>query len=279
MCRHLAYLGPPTTLSALLLDPPHGLLRQSYAPADMRGGGTVNADGFGAGWYAPAETAADPGSGAGANSAGEAGPAGPGPVRYRSAQPLWSDTSFHALAGATRSSVVLAAVRSATPGMPVVSTAVAPFAEGRWLFSHNGVVRGWPGSVAALASGLPVTDLMTLDAPSDSALLWALVRHRLRDGANPGTVLAEIVVAVQAAAPGSRLNLLLTDGSTIWATTWGHALSVCTTPDSTTVASEPLDPSPGWTGVPDRHLVVARPGRHRLAILTALQSTHAQGVR
>ena len=51
MCRHLAYLGPPTTLSALVLEPPHGLLRQSYAPADMRGGGTVNADGFGAGWY------------------------------------------------------------------------------------------------------------------------------------------------------------------------------------------------------------------------------------
>ena len=53
MCRHLAYLGPPVTLAALLLDPPHGLLHQSYAPADMRGGGTVNADGFGAGWYPP----------------------------------------------------------------------------------------------------------------------------------------------------------------------------------------------------------------------------------
>ena len=52
MCRHLAYLGPPTTLSALVLEPTHGLLRQSYAPLDMRGGGTVNADGFGVGWYA-----------------------------------------------------------------------------------------------------------------------------------------------------------------------------------------------------------------------------------
>ena len=51
VCRHLAYLGPPTTLAALLFDPPHGLLHQSYAPADMRGGGTVNADGFGVGWY------------------------------------------------------------------------------------------------------------------------------------------------------------------------------------------------------------------------------------
>ena len=37
MCRHLAYLGPPATLSALVLEPTHGLLRQSYAPLDMRG--------------------------------------------------------------------------------------------------------------------------------------------------------------------------------------------------------------------------------------------------
>ena len=53
MCRHLAYVGPPTGLAPLVLDAPHGLLHQSYAPSDMRGGGTVNADWFGAGWYPP----------------------------------------------------------------------------------------------------------------------------------------------------------------------------------------------------------------------------------
>ena len=121
---------------------------------------------------------------------------------------------------------MLAAVRSATPGMPVTSTAAAPFAEGRWLFSHNGVVRGWPAAVAGPAAGLPVTDLLTLDAPTDSALLWALVRHRLRAGDDPAAVLADVVRSVDGAAPGSRLNLLLTDGTAIWATTWTHALSV-----------------------------------------------------
>jgi hypothetical protein len=34
VCRHLAYLGPPTTLSALVLEPPHGLLRQTVVPMD-----------------------------------------------------------------------------------------------------------------------------------------------------------------------------------------------------------------------------------------------------
>jgi len=55
------------------------------------------------------------------------------------------------------------------------------------MFSHNGIVAGWPESVADLARGLPIEDLVTLDAPTDSALLWALVRHRLRGGA-PGVV-------------------------------------------------------------------------------------------
>ena len=241
MCRHLAYLGPPTTLAALLLDPPHGLLHQSYAPADMRCDAVVNADGFGAGWY-PA-TDLDP------------------PARYRSDRPIWADPAFAALATVTPAPAVLAAVRSATPGLPVTEAAAAPFAEARRLFSHNGVIRGWPDTVAGLAAELPVTDLLTLDAPTDSALLWALVRHRLRAGDDPAAVLAGVVHAVEDAAPGSRLNLLLTDGSTIWATTWTHALSVRAEAGAVTVASEPSDPGPGWVAVPDRHLVVATPQR------------------
>jgi gamma-glutamyl hercynylcysteine S-oxide hydrolase len=273
VCRHLAYLGPPTTLAALLLDPPHGLLHQSYAPADMRGGGTVNADGFGAGWYPPAAagTAANapmpvPGAAPCGEPTSAAHPAAAegapgGPARYRSDRPIWADTAFAALAPVTTGTAVLAAVRSATTGLPVTAPAAAPFGEGRWLFSHNGLIRGWPGAVAGLAAELPVTDLLTLDAPTDSALLWALVRHRLRAGDDPAAVLAGVVRAVAAAAPGSRLNLLLTDGTAVWATTWTHALSVRVEAGAVTVASEPIDGSGGWVAVPDRHLVVATPQR------------------
>ncbi|MGW5672961.1 ergothioneine biosynthesis protein EgtC [Micromonospora sp. NPDC003776] len=235
MCRHLAYLGPPVSLRSLLYDPPYGLLRQSWAPRDMRGGGTVNADGFGVGWY--------PGAG--------------DPVRYRRPQPLWSDTTLPQLAAATVTGAALAAVRSATVGMPVQESAAAPFGEGRWLFSHNGVVRGWPDAVVPLAAELPVRDLLTLDAPTDAALLWALVRHRLRAGAPPATAIADTVAAVTVAAPGSRLNLLLTDGVTVVASVAGHALSARRAPDSVLLASEPLDDDPGWQAVPDGRLVVA----------------------
>jgi glutamine amidotransferase len=143
--------------------------------------------------------------------------------------------------------------------MPVVETAAAPFAEGPWLFSHNGVVRGWPDAVAGLAARLPTRDLLTLDAPTDSALLWALVRDRLRAGVPAAKALAETVGEVAAAAPGSRLNLLLTDGRQIVASTAGHALSVRAGAGSVLVSSEPLDPGPAWAAVPEGHLLIATP--------------------
>jgi glutamine amidotransferase len=236
VCRHLAYVGPPVTLASLVLEPSHGLLRQSYAPADMRGGGTVNADGFGAGWYPDDKAPA---------------------ARYRSPSPIWSDASFADLAAATRSPGVLAAVRSATVGMPVAAAAAAPFAEDRWLFSHNGVVRGWPEAMTEVAARLPVRDLLTLDAPTDTALLWALVRDRLRAGEPAADAVPGVVAEVSAAAPGSRLNLLFTDGHTLVATAAGHALSYLADGTCTVVASEPLDERPGWRAVPEGHVLVA----------------------
>ncbi|MGC5019104.1 ergothioneine biosynthesis protein EgtC [Micromonospora sp. DT47] len=252
MCRHLAYLGPPVILRTLLFDPPYSLVRQSWAPRDMRGGGTINADGFGVGWYP-----ADPAPGQRREPGPAAAPRSGEPVRYRRATPIWSDPTLPQLAAVTSSGAVLAAVRSATVGMPVSEAAAAPFAEGRWLFSHNGVVRGWPDSTVPLAARLPVRDLLTLDAPTDAALLWALVRGRLRAGADPATAVAETTAEVEAAAPGSRLNLLLTDGRTVVATAAGHALSLRATPEAVLVASEPLDDDPGWRSVPDGQLVVA----------------------
>lgn len=234
MCRHLAYVGRPQTLRALVLDQPHSLYRQSWAPRDMRGTGTVNADGFGIGWYA---------------SDGQA-------ARYRRAVPIWGDASLPALAAATTSGAILAAVRSATTGMSLAEAACAPFGEGRWLFSHNGAVGGWPSSVEELAATLPVRDLLTLDAPTDSALLWALVRARLRCGMPAAEALAEVTCAVGAATVG-RVNLLLTDGVTIAATTWGDSLYHRRDADGVTVASEPDDDSPEWTAVADRMLLRA----------------------
>jgi len=239
VCRHLGYLGPPRSLYELVLAPQHSLLRQSYAPADMRGGGTINADGFGIGWYTGGRTE---------------------PSRYRRACPMWADETLPDLTRDTRSGAVLAAARSATVGMPVVETAAAPFRSGRWLFSHNGVVPGWPDAVEDLAEALPARALMTLDAPTDSALLWALLQARLDAGEDPAKAVGQLVLDVVRAVPDARMNLLLTDGRQLVATAWYHALSLLAGDDFVAVSSEPWDDDQRWRGVPDRHVVAATVG-------------------
>ncbi|MGW2659228.1 class II glutamine amidotransferase, partial [Streptomyces sp. NPDC001478] len=73
----------------------------------------------------------------------------------------------------------------------------------------------------------------------------------------PGAV-AATVREVAEAAPGSRLNLLLTDGRTIVATAWGDTLCYLSEPGRhTVVASEPYDDDPRWREVPDRTLLTA----------------------
>lgn len=234
MCRHLAYLGRAITLADLVLAPDHSLLEQTYAPTDMRGSGCVNADGFGLGWH---------------DETGRA-------RRYRRSVPMWADGSLGDLSATVRTTSAVAAARNGTTGMPVTETACAPFRHDRWLFSHNGVVRGWPDSVEPLARSLPALDLLRLEAATDSALLWALARRRLLDGQDVETVVDGLTTQVGRAAPGSRLNLLLSDGETVAASTWGHSLSVLESADHVLVSSEPFGPPDAWQPVPDQHLVV-----------------------
>ncbi|PRH78945.1 ergothioneine biosynthesis protein EgtC [Streptomyces solincola] len=237
MCRHIAYLGPPAPLGEVLSAPEHGLYRQSWEPRRQRSG-TVNADGFGVGWYADGD---------------------PRPARYRRAGPIWADLSFADLARVVRSGALLAAVRDATLAGADAEAAAAPYASGRWLFSHNGAVGGWPGSLAPLAGTLPHTALLSLEARNDSALVWALVRHRLLAGDPPADALAGTVYEVAEAAPGSRLNLLMTDGERIAATAWGDSLWYLADAAAgrTVVASEPYNDDPAWREVPDRTVLTA----------------------
>ena len=220
MCRHLAWLGRPRTLAELVLEPPSSLLVQSWAPRRQRYG-TVNADGWGVGFFSPGRAQ---------------------PARWRSARPLWGDPSFASVAPVLSSGCVVAAVRSATVGMPLEESAVAPFTDGRWLLSHNGRV-----DRAVLP---PVRDA---ESTVDSALLAALVFDRGLDA------LAGTVREVGAADPGARLNLLAADGTRLLATTWGDTLSALVTADGTALASEPWDDDAAWTDVPDRHLVEVTP--------------------
>jgi gamma-glutamyl hercynylcysteine S-oxide hydrolase len=216
MCRHIAWLGTPRALDDLVLTPAHGLLVQSYAPRRQTHG-RMNADGWGVGYYTPGRDE---------------------PARWRSSRPLWNDASFASVAPTIASTCVIAAVRAASPGMPIEDSAVAPFARGRWLLSHNGRVD---------RAVLPTDPLAesTCDAAMLAALVFATGPERL----------GEVVVDVGQRDPVARLNLLAVNGSRILATTWGASLSYLVSADGVVVASEPYDDDPDWVDVPDRHIV------------------------
>ncbi|BBZ78153.1 gamma-glutamyl-hercynylcysteine sulfoxide hydrolase [Mycolicibacterium anyangense] len=215
MCRHLGWLGESASLASLTLDPPSGLLVQSYAPRRQKHG-LLNADGWGVGFFDDLSQ----------------------PRRWRSAAPLWGDASFASVSPALRSSCVVAAVRSASVGMPIEPSACAPFTDGRWLLSHNGIVdRGV----------LPLTS--AAESTVDSAILAAMIFERGLDN------LGDTIVEVAAADPGARLNILAANGSRLLATTWGDTLSVLERADGVVLASEPYDDHPDWRDIPDRHLV------------------------
>jgi len=261
MCRHIGYLGLPVTLAELVLDPPHSLAVQSYAPRDMRGGGTVNVDGFGVGWFA-AEPQPRLGSEPAAGS--PEGPTGAPEVararRYRRPVPIWQDAPFAELARATAAVGVLAAVRNATTGMPVAEAACAPFTDGQWLFSLNGLIAGWPDTAIGLVEEVPRRELLSMQVMTDASLLWALLRQRLAACTDAASALGELVTEVLAAAPGSRLTTLLTDGRQLYSTTVTHSLWSRHTSAGVLLASEPFDDNPAWQPIPDGQLVVADRG-------------------
>jgi glutamine amidotransferase len=229
MCRHLAYLGAPRTLESLVVTPPHSLYEQSWAPARQRHG-TVNVDGFGVGWYL--DRAA--------------------PVRYRRAQPIWTDASFASLAPTVSTTCAVAAVRSATAGMSPDESAAAPFTHDRWLFSHNGRLNDWTTARKALL--MEAADVPDTRAGVDSALLFGLALARWQAGASLADGLAGAARTVLDHG-GGRLTMLAADGGSVVAVVAGEPVHVLEEESAVTIASEPHDDSPGWREVPDLSVI------------------------
>ena len=237
MCRHLAYVGPSVTLEKLIVKPKHSLLQQSFAPR-YQTHGTINADGFGVGWYDRDKRLE--------------------PARYRTTRQIWADLSFASIAGLVSSNAVLAAVRSASPGMPMEETSTPPFTEGAWLFSHNGFVPGFRTGVGReLRRKVSETRALGIAGATDSELLFALVLDRLDAGTPPADALVSVIGLVEELTT-ARLNLLLTDGERIAATACRNSLFVFDDRQLTggvVVASEPYDDDAGWEAVKDGSVV------------------------
>lgn len=246
MCRIVAHVGPPLALSQLLFEPPHSLERQSYRPREMLSG-TVNVDGTGVAWWRAGERL---------------------PMRYVTERPPWADPNLPGLAPRLTGSPILAAVRSATPGIAGGPGAVLPFVHGPLAGAHNGYLGAFRESVGpTLLRTLPADLLGALDAVTDSAVLFLLAVDAWRRVADPGLAAVEAVRRTAAvcreAGVVASLNLVLADADGVVAVRAAlgvdaNSLYVREQNAARTLASEPLDDDE-WRAVPVNHLVRLRP--------------------
>jgi len=269
MCRFLAYLGDPIPLDTLLLKPVNSLVHQSIDAREFRL--RVNGDGFGVAWYARDD--------------------GAEPALFRSVTPAWSNVNLRHIARVVESRCVLAHVRAASPGLPVVETNCHPFVRRGYAFAHNGGIGGFGGVRRRLRGDLSDEVYGGLEGTTDSELLFALFLDRVKErgaGAEAmAAALADTVHHVVAAAKEpSYLNLVVTDGRECAATRFstdpeGHTSSlhvhhgmryVCegdrcrmvepgTGGRTALVSSERLSDDEGWRTVPRNHLVLVKEDR------------------
>lgn len=250
MCRLAAYVGKvPSPLSSVLYDPPHSLEQASHSPRELLDG-SVNVDGTGVAWWEPGD---------------------PDPMRYVTTQPPWSDPNLAGLSRRLHGDTILAAVRSATPGIPFGPSNVAPFIAGEMAGVHNGWIGGFRQGVGrALVESLSDSRFGQLDVMNDSLALFLLVAQAVDD--QPGlpvpdavtVVLERVAKEVIAAGERATLNLVVATPRQIVATRTSAGYAVNSlylrhSDEGVWLASEALDESDGWRAVPEHSLAILSP--------------------
>jgi glutamine amidotransferase len=241
MCRLYAYLGKqPAGVAEDLVNAPNALIRQSCRDRE----GETHADGWGIGYY---ETDV--------------------PAVERGTEPASADPRFRAVAQRVQSRMVLAHVRAASVGdRTLVNT--HPFAQGRWLFAHNGTVTAFDKLAPSLVEESAPRFLAGRRGGTDSELLFCWLMSRIAQaGFDPGSarptpeglteILARAVrdVAGRCAQAGAEeppgLNFVLTDGSLLVASRRGRSLVwQVNGGKAVAIASEPTNSRP-WLEIPE----------------------------
>jgi glutamine amidotransferase len=264
MCRWLAYSGSPIRLDHLLLRPRHSLIDQSLH-SEM-GATTTNGDGFGLGWYGRGST----------------------PGLFRSVEPAWNDRNLRDLARHLVSPVVFAHVRASTGGA-IQQTNCHPFRYGRWLWMHNGLIRGFALVRRDLAFAVNPGLFPFIEGSTDSELFFYLaLTLGLQD--DPVRAVERAVGLIErtgrehGVADPIQMTVATTDGHSVWAFRYSsegesrslfYSTNVATlraqypnlpalhelSEQSRLVVSEPFGNLKGmWNEVPEATWGVIRPG-------------------
>jgi ergothioneine biosynthesis protein EgtC len=201
MCRLLAYIGSAVSLEALLFQPEHSLVVQSYQPREMLSG-VVNADGFGVGWYDLQKN----------NH----------PFIYKNTLPIWNDINLPSLSRYVKSGNVLAYVRSATTGQALDFSNSQPFQYDDLLFIHNGRIDKFRQTLyRPIRNHLSNEVYNWISGTTDSEHIFAMVLNYLLE--NPGKsieqalhlALIELKELAQEFQTDALANLVISDGKQI----------------------------------------------------------------
>lgn len=246
MCRFLAYVGEPVFMEDLVCAPAHSLVHQSLHAAEAKT--VTNGDGFGMGWY-------------GARTE---------PGLYREIRPAWSDENLKSLCAQVRSGLFFAHVRAST-GTSTTRANCHPFAEGRFLFMHNGQIGGWERIRRKVEALIPDEHYPARGGTTDSeAIFLAALGQGLAE--DPIGGMARTLKAIRRIMSDAgideplRFTATLTDGERLHAFRWACDSRPATlywreTPTGLVVVSEPLDGQrAGWRDVPIGCTLVARAG-------------------
>jgi glutamine amidotransferase len=274
VCRWLAYSGSPLPLENLVSTPANSLIHQSRESA--LGATALNADGFGVGWYAPAD---------------------PVPALFRSVQPAWADTNLGELARHVRSPLFLAHVR-ATTGTPVQQTNCHPFRHEGWLWCHNGAVRDFARVKRDLVLAIDPQLFPCIVGSTDSEVLFHLaLTFGLRE--DPVSAVETMIDHVEQVGRAHgveqplQMTVATTDGTRLWAFRHSserasrslfYSTDVATlrllhpevpglrevSEETRLVVSEPLfDLSGAWVEVPESSYVIVEDGQDEIGALAA----------
>ena len=209
MCRFVLYLGCEITVGSLVTEPENSIIHQSFKSREREE--PLNGDGFGIAWYVPEM--------------------GEEPAVFKDITPAWNNINLINLARVTSSSCVLAHVRAATSGFPVIQLNCHPFACGPFSFMHNGKIAGFAEIKRALLARLSDEAYNSICGSTDSEYLFALFMDCYKDTDESLTRIERMALALSAAIKeveqmtekagveeASYMNLAVTDGTSAVAT-------------------------------------------------------------
>ncbi len=263
MCRWIAYRGETIPLEQYVTAPAHSLVVQSQRSLESTA--ATNGDGFGMGWY------------------GEH----PEPGLYREVRPAWSDENLRYLCRHIQSHLYFAHVRAAT-GTPITRPNCHPFACGRWLFMHNGIIGTWARLRRRVEALIPDEFYGSRIGTTDSEAVFLAILGAGGDKDPVGatarvlTSLTEMVSSKGYHEP-LRFTAALANGRDLYAFRYAandqaNSLYYRESGDNVVIVSEPLDTNRAhWKPVPPGHAIVAREGeRLALAPFLAKQQVAAE---